>query len=173
MAALAKALRLRPFNDHDEVAAIALHHELEGEFEFLLGWDEQTSWREYLREVSDAHLGLNLKSEHVRAMLLGAEFEGELVGRVSVRFALNEFLASRGGHIGYAVARAHRRRGFATEMLAQALVIARAEGVSRILMVCDDTNVASATVIERSGGVLEQVVAASTDDVAFRRYWIN
>ncbi len=173
MAATAKVLRLRPFNEGDEAAAIALHHELKGEFEVLLGWDEQTTWCEYLREVSDAHLGLNLKSEHVRAMLLAADHGGELVGRVSVRFALNEFLAWRGGHIGYAVAHAHRRRGLATAMLTQALVIARAEGVTRVLMICDDTNIASATVIEHCGGVLERVVAASLDDVAFRRYWID
>jgi predicted acetyltransferase len=36
---------------------------------------------------------------------------------VSVRCELSPLLASRGGHIGYAVLREHQRRGYASEML--------------------------------------------------------
>lgn len=166
-------LRLRPFNEDDGTRAIALHDDLEGEFEFLLGWDEVTAWDVFVRHQSDTHFGRNLVSDRVRAMLLAADLEGELVGRVSIRFALNEFLFERGGHIGYVVRRDYRRRGLATEMLRQALVVARAEGVGRVLMICDDENVGSATVIERCGGRLERVVPASSGDVAYRRYWID
>jgi predicted acetyltransferase len=37
----------------------------------------------------------------------------------------------------------------------------------------EDDNVASASVIERCGGVLEAVVSAGDGDVPFRRYWID
>jgi predicted acetyltransferase len=50
-------------------------------------------------------------------------------------------------------------------------VIARNEGVSAVLVTCDDSNVGSAAVIERCGGVLEKI-ALDEDGVAFRRYWI-
>ena len=48
----------------------------------------------------------------------------------------------------------------------------RAQGVDDVLMTCDDTNVGSATVIERAGGALENVVTSEAGhDV--RRYWIR
>jgi predicted acetyltransferase len=96
---------------------------------------------------------------------------GELVGRSSIRFELNEFLRHKGGHVGYAVRPAFRRRGHATEILRQSLVIARAGGVDAVLVTCADDNVGSAAVIERCGGVLEGVVA-DAGHAAFRRYWI-
>ena len=107
------------------------------------------------------------------AAQLAAHVGEDLVGRVSIRFELNDYLAARGGHIGFGVLPAYRRRGFATEILRQALVLARSEGVSRVLLTCDDDNYGSAAVIERCGGVLESVRTSLPNDHAFRRYWIS
>ena len=74
-----------------------------------------------------------------------------------------------GGHIGYGVRPVHRRRGYATEMLRQALVIARAEEVDRILVTCDDDNTASTVIIERTGGVLDD----TPDGAQKLRYWLT
>ena len=93
-----------------------------------------------------------------------------LVGTISVRFALNDFLATRGGHIGYAVHPEHRRRGYATEMLRLGIDLARSQGVGDLLVTCNDDNVGSAAVIERCGGVLESV-RHDDQGVPFRRYW--
>lgn len=41
-----------------------------------------------------------------------------------------------------------------------------------MLVTCDETNTASASVIERCGGVLEDVRALE-DGTAKRRYWIH
>jgi predicted acetyltransferase len=56
-------------------------------------------------------------------------------------------------------------------MLEQALVVARAAGVEDVLVTCDDDNAASAAIIERAGGVLEDV-RARPDGIGMRRYWI-
>jgi predicted acetyltransferase len=75
----------------------------------------------------------------------------------------------------------------ATELLRQSLVIARAHGVERVLVTCDDDNVGSATVIERCGGRLDPVTppsdgpgrplraepATPPSRVPKRRYWID
>jgi predicted acetyltransferase len=67
---------------------------------------------------------------------------------------------------------AHRGRGHATEMLRQSLVIARAQGVDRVLVVCDQSNVASATIIQSLGGRLEDVRPGADGKTPIARYWI-
>ncbi len=167
-------LRLRPFQSDDETAALRAHALLKlDDFRFLLGWSDGDDWTEYLTMLSRNRQGLDLGENRVRAVLLAAQVDGVLVGRASIRFELNEWLALRGGHIGYCALPEFRHRGYATEILRQALAVARSEGVERVLVVCDDDNVASAATIERCGGVLERVVEASDVDAAFRRYWIE
>jgi len=130
------------------------------------------SWSSYLEGLRDLRCGIATSAGRVPATFLVAEVDGALVGRVSVRHELNELLADTGGHIGFGVRPQHRRRGFATEMLRQSLVIARAAGVDRVLVTCDEDNAASATVIERLGGSLEDV-RRDPAGVRKRRYWID
>lgn len=79
----------------------------------------------------------------------------EFLGRIGVRHRLTPALLEAGGHIGYDVRPSARRRGHATEMLRQALVVAREVGIDRALITCDEDNLGSRRVIERNGGVLE------------------
>jgi len=98
----------------------------------------------------------------------------EVVGFLQLRHRLNDFLAEVGGHVGYAVRPSRRREGHASRALGLALDRARELGLDRVLVTCDDDNVASAGVIEGQGGVLEDV----RDGAAYgcgpkRRYWIE
>ena len=140
----------------------------EATFPFLLFWTPDVAWSDYLGLLRGLRDGSAVPEGLVHSSFLLAEADGELVGRVSLRFELNERLAAEGGHIGYGVRPAFRRRGYATEILRQGLALLRAAGVARVLVVCNDDNAGSATVIERAGGVLESVVDG---DPPFRRYW--
>ncbi len=167
------ALRLRPLLPHDEGPALTAHAALAEEgFAFLLGLDPAESWLSYLQRLRDNSRGLNVARDWVPATFLAATLGGELVGRISIRHELNDFLAAYGGHIGYAVVPGHRRRGHATTMLSQGLVIARSLGIDRVLVTCDDDNSGSARAIESNGGVLESVVDRPGSPVPLRRYWI-
>ncbi len=93
------------------------------------------------------------------------------VGAVNIRHYLNESLLLNGGHIGDGVCPAYRRQGIATRMIGLALEECRKLGISRVLMVCDRENTASAKSIQRNGGILENEVEVG--DVTEQRYWIE
>jgi predicted acetyltransferase len=166
-------LVLRPLTVDDESEATTAHRELLPDgFEFLLGRDECATWQDYLDRLERARRGVDLPPGRVPATFLGAEVDGRLVGRVSIRHELTSGLLEYGGHIGYGVRPAFRRRGYATEILRQSLKRAADLGVDRALLTCDDDNIASAAVIERCGGVLENVTRAGPHGSLARRYWI-
>jgi len=93
------------------------------------------------------------------------------LGAISLRHALNDFLLRAGGHIGYGVRPSARRQGIATWALGEVLEVARDRGMDRVLVCCDDTNLASQRTIEHHGGVLEDV--RDTELGRTRRYWIT
>ena len=164
-------LVLRPFSLADEAEAVAAQAELAADdFTFLLEDFGTRPWAEYLARLAEIERGENLATDRVPAALLAADVDGELVGRSSIRYELNDWLSKYGGHIGYGVRPAFRRRGYATEILRQSLVIVAERGVAQALVTCDDDNAASAATIERCGGVLEGLIEG--EGAPKRRYWV-
>ena len=106
-------LRLRPLSREDEDVARAAHAELSAEGVIL--WPllaPGMSWPEYLVAVESNLIPADeLTDGGVRGVILAAEVDGTIVGRSSIRYPLNAFLAHQGGHIAYAVLPAYRRRG--------------------------------------------------------------
>ncbi|MEZ0067668.1 putative acetyltransferase [Streptacidiphilus sp. MAP12-20] len=94
------------------------------------------------------------------------------LGAIDLRHYVNDFLFDVGGHIGYSVRPSARRRGLASWALGAVLPQARAIGLDRVLVTCDDANTASARSIERNGGVLEDVRGSAQHGLK-RRYWIT
>ncbi len=167
------ALRLRPLRPDDETAFRAACEALAAEdFTFGLGLQPGLPWPDYLALLDKQRYAAD-QPGMVPGTFLVADVAGEIVGRASIRHELNDFLARQGGHIGYAVRPEHRRRGYATEILRQSLIIARAAGVDRALLICDEDNAGSRAVIEACGGKLERVTAIASQPAPICRYWID
>ena len=165
-------LRLRPLAIADEQQFLAAQAAMEPEgFEFGFDHHEGMPWADYLRQVEAHERGEGLAAGRVRAAIRVADVDGAVVGRTSVRFELNAWLSEVGGHIGYCVLPAHRRKGYATGILRQTLVIAREAGIPNALLTCDDDNLGSRAVIERCGGVFERH-ADNPGGPLKRRYWV-
>jgi predicted acetyltransferase len=82
----------------------------------------------------------------------------DYLGTVLIRHRLTPALERAGGPIGYHVVPGHRRRGHATQMLAQAKVVCRELGLREILVTCAEDNLGSRRVIEANGGALDRIV---------------
>jgi predicted acetyltransferase len=128
----------------------------------------------YLREVRDAAAGRLLPPGRVRQSLFWLVRGQRILGTIRIRHELTAELAIVGGHIGYDVRPTERGKGYATRMLALALDQARSLGLRRVLLTCSKANAASAAVILRNGGWLENELPAPgrTDEIA-QRYWIE
>jgi predicted acetyltransferase len=168
-----QSVLLRPLEVSDEKQALQAHEELApDDFEFLFVRQGE-AWPAYLERMESERLGVDLPEGWVPATFLVAEAEGQVVGRVSIRHGLNAHLAQVGGHIGYGVRPGFRRRGYATDILRQSLEFAASIGLDRVLVTCDVGNLGSATVIERCGGVLENVVPGPDGSGPTCRYWVE
>lgn len=131
-----------------------------------------TNFEEWLSSINN-----NLPNETVRKGTVPATTfivvsqEGSLIGMISIRHQLNDYLFHFGGHVGYSVRESERQKGLATEMLAMALNECKKLKISRILITCDKDNIASAKTILNNGGILENELLE--EKKIKQRYWIN
>lgn len=91
---------------------------------------------------------------------------GRVLGSIHLRHELDDWLLAEGGHVGYGVRPSARGRGVATAALRLVLDEARAMGIDRALLLCDDDNPASRATIVAAGGVREDVPSP------YERSWI-
>jgi predicted acetyltransferase len=96
-----------------------------------------------------------------------------LLGASRLRHRLTPLLEQDGGHITYGIRPAERGKGYGTRLLALTLEKAREIGLTRVLLTCEEDNLASLRIIEKNGGELIDQTRSSTRGKVIRRYWID
>src|SRR3989339_427733 len=126
---------------------------------YTFDWKPGVSFAELLTILENTKNGINLPINYVPGtMLYGFTDNQTIVGRVSIRHKLTDFLLKRGGHIGYSVAPRFRQKGYASEMMAQSILYCKKIGIEKLLITCASDNIPSWRIIEKNGGILENEI---------------
>lgn len=103
--------------------------------------------------------------------------DGEkFIGEFQLRTELTPEIMSGIGSVGYAVRVSEQGRGYGTELLKQGLLIAKEQGMNRVLLNINNENSVSAHICEKLGGNLMDMIRAynTAEGVhIMRRYWID
>ena len=99
------------------------------------------------------------------------EKDNYIVGMIDIRHYLNEYLTQVGGHIGYGVRKSERNKGYAKQMLKLALEKSKELKIKRVLITCDEDNIASEKVILSVNAKLEDI--RNVDGENKKRFWID
>ena len=141
---------------------------------FTFVYKEGMTHSEHLQILSDSKDINKIGPGRVPSTMLYAFDEGVIVGRVSIRHELNDFLLLRGGHIRYAVNEIHRKKGYGKEILNGALEYCKNHlKLEKVLITCSEDNNASVRMIENVSGKLENTLDDPESGERVRRYWLE
>ena len=99
------------------------------------------------------------------------EKDNYIVGMIDIRHYLNEYLTQVGGNIGYGVRKSERNKGYAKQMLKLALEKCKELKIKKVLITCDEDNIASEKVILSANAKLEDI--RNVDGENKKRFWID
>ena len=99
------------------------------------------------------------------------EKDNYIVGMIDIRHYLNEYLTQVGGHIGYGVRKTERNKGYAKQMLKLALEKCKELKIKKVLITCDEDNIASEKVTLSANAKLEDI--RNVDGENKKRFWID
>ncbi len=157
-----------------KAAAVAFVSECRKDYPEING---DAGLEDYLRDRSYEEWLLKLQhvpKERVPAITyFYVDDSDRIIGIVDIRLALNDFLASQGGHVGYSVLPAEQGKGYATEMLRKALKVLKRIGNTEAVITCDRDNPASQSVIKKCGGELTHEFYSEFFKSEIQRYVIK
>lgn len=170
-------------NNHNHLSLIELSHEWRREFVSMAGeyraeGDERyrdvlEDFDAYLQRVQMEARGVGLPTGRVASDTFCLVWSHRIIGRSRLRHRLTPDLEHEGGHIGYDIRPSERRKGYGTRLLALTLERASARGLRRVLLTCDADNIASARIIEKNGGTLDDQAISLRSGNLISRYWIE
>ena len=99
------------------------------------------------------------------------EKDNYIIGMIDIRHCLNDFLLQAGGNIGCGVRKSERKKGYAKQMIRLALEKCKELKIEKVLITCNEDNIASEKSIISCGGILEDI--RTVDGKNYKRFWIK
>ncbi len=154
----------------DKFLVMAKDYQSAGDSRYEFGID---NFETYLERLEMYRTGKDLAEHLVKANTFFLFDNDKLIGRGDLRNQLNENLATMGGHIGYDVRPSERQKGYGSLILKLTLEKAREIKLDRVFLTCDADNIASAKIIQRNGGKLENQLFYEKTGKLISQYWIE
>lgn len=135
---------------------------------------DEYSFEEWIENLEKNKDEKNLPENYSpHTLFLAINDEEELVGAIGLRWRKVPALMTFGGLIGYSIRPSQRGKGYASKMLNLALEKFKATNIDNVLITCKDFNIASKRVIEKNGGIFENIYKNNNDGYNYLRYWIK
>lgn len=135
----------------------------------LMGYSDLEEWLSVIKQHEDPN---TTPQDRVASHTYLLVEEAEVIGMLDIRMELNEYLYTRGGHIGYAITPEKRGQGYGKKMLSLGINEAYDLGIDRLLITCDQDNLASQHVIKANGGKLANHYFDRQEEKWVQRYTI-
>lgn len=137
--------------------------------------DPAADFSQYVKDLEEDEQGINLRPGRVaeRTFWLVDDRRETIFGISRLRPNLAPRLERVGGNIGYEVPPAQRGQGYGTLLLGLTLQKAKEIGLTRVLITCSRSNIASAKIILHNGGILRDEIIAEDDGRIVQRYWVD
>ena len=135
--------------------------------------ETKENFQSFAAKLINYSKGLNLPAGEVPVSTFWLVRDDKyLLGDSRLRHRLTLAWENEGGHIEYGIRPLERQKGYGSLILALTLEKARQYGFDRVLLTCDDNNIASVRIIEKNGGVyIDKTVSRRTGKLV-SRYWI-
>lgn len=134
------------------------------------GLEQATNIKEWINFVNNTKSKETVPNGFVTAHTFLLLKNTKVIGIVNARHELNDYLRNFGGHIGYSILKNERRKGYGKLLLNYACNFLFSLGLEKILITCDNENVASKKTIEACGGILENEILEGESTTL--RFWI-
>ena len=169
---------VRPTKEHEEaLQEYKQEHYNHGEKEIhaCARLDKMDNFDDWLKQVeNNSKKETASKNWTVSSTFLGIrELDNKIVGMIDIRHELNsDFLRNYAGNIGYGVRPTERKKGYATQMLDNALRYCKNEiGLDKVMINCYKNNEPSRKTIINAGGILDRECEREGKTIQF--YFIN
>ena len=126
---------------------------------------------EFVQKLEDKKDASKVREGRVQETIYWLVDNEEFIGKVNVRYELNDRLKKSGGHLGYKIRPSKRGVGYGSKILELALPKAKELGIDSALLTCNESNEASRKIIEKHGGEFDKKVPDG--EKTKLHYWIK
>lgn len=135
-------------------------------------FDDYSSWLGYLDDMQDSEKIPVGRVPNYTYFLVRKE-DNRILGMTNIRKELNQYYLQDAGHIGYSIRPTERKKGYGEKILSLALSKCKELSLIKVLLTCDKHNIASAKIIQKNNGILEDETYSEMSSIIIQRYWIQ